>query len=263
MIYLKTEEEIELIRNSSLLVGKTLAEVAGQVKPGITTKAMDTIAEQFIRDHGAVPAFKNYHGYPATLCISVNEQVVHGIPGKREIVDGDVVSIDCGTILQGYYGDSAYTVAVGNVKEDVLQLLRVTKESLYKGIEKAFAGCRVGDISSAVQNHVESFNYTVVRELVGHGIGKKLHEEPQVPNYGRQGTGPKLQEGTVICIEPMINLGKKDVVQENDGWTFRTKDRMPSAHFEHAIVIRKGRSEVLSTFEFIEKTNNNNIQVIF
>jgi methionyl aminopeptidase len=197
------------------------------------------------------------------LCISINDQVVHGIPGNREIFDGDIVSIDCGVIMSGYYGDSAYTFAVGEVSKEVLQLLMITKDSLYKGIEMAVAGNRVGDIGYAIQSYVENMGYSVVRELVGHGLGKKLHEEPQVPNYGTRGSGAKLSEGLVICIEPMINLGKKEILQEKDGWTIRTKDGKPSAHFEHAVVVRKGKCEVLSTFEYIESINNNNIKVIF
>ena len=263
MIHLKSEEEIDLIKKSSLLVGKTLAEVAKYLKPGITTRFLDTIAEDFIRANDAIPGFKNYRGYSATLCVSINDQVVHGVRGNREIQDGDIVSIDCGVIKSGYYGDSAYSYAVGDVSPEVLQLLKVTKESLYKGIEFAIAGNRVGDIGCAVQSYVEKYNYTVVRELVGHGIGTTLHEEPQVPNYGTKGSGVKLSERLVICIEPMINLGKKDIKQEKDGWTIKTKDGKPSAHFEHTIVVRKGKAEVLSTFEYIENVKNENIRVIF
>jgi len=262
MIHLKSEEEIELVKKSSLLVGKTLAEVARYIKPGILTAQLDKIAEEYIRDNGAVPGFKNYRGYPATLCISINDQIVHGIPGKKEICDGDIVSVDCGVILNKFYGDSAYTIPVGDVKPEVVELLKKTKESLDKGIEKAVAGNRVGDIGYAVQSYVESFGYSVVRELVGHGLGKQMHEEPQVPNFGRRGTGPKLSEGLVICIEPMINLGKKEIVQEADGWTIRTKDGKPSAHFEHAVVVRKNKAEVLSTFDYIESVNNVNIKSI-
>jgi methionyl aminopeptidase len=250
---IKTEEEVLLIKESSLLVGKTLAEVARNLAPGIETSRLDQIAETFIRDHGAVPAFKGYEGFPATLCISVNEQVVHGIPGKRTLKEGDIVSIDCGTILNGYYGDSAYTFMVGEVDEEVRLLLEKTKESLYKGIGSAIAGKRVGDIGHAVQSHVEQYGYTVVRDLVGHGIGKSLHEKPEIPNYGKRGTGPKLVEGMTICIEPMINLGSRMVIQEKDGWTIRTVDRKPSAHYEHAVVVRKDQSEILSTFEYIEE----------
>ena len=263
MIHLKSEEEIELLKISSLLVGKTLAEVANYLKSGVKTKYLDSIAEDYIRANDAIPGFKYYRGYSATLCISVNDQVVHGIPGNREVYDGDIVSIDCGVIKNGFYGDSAYTFALGEVKAEILQLLRITKESLYKGMEKAVTGNRVGDISFAVQSFVEKYGYTVVRELVGHGIGKNLHEEPQIPNFGIRGTGAKLSEGLVICIEPMINLGRKDVVQENDGWTIRTKDSRPSAHFEHQVVVRNKKCEVLSTFEYIEKVKNGNINVIF
>ncbi len=262
MVHLKSEEDIELIKESSLLVGKTLAEVAGYLKPGVTTVYLDKIAEDFIRGNGAIPGFKHYRGYPASLCISVNDQVVHGIPGKNEIIDGDVVSIDCGVVLNGYNGDSAYTFAVGDVAPDTMALLKRTKESLYKGIEKAIAGSRLGDIGYAVQSYVEQFGYSVVRELVGHGIGKHLHEDPQVPNYGRRGSGPKLKEGTVICIEPMVNLGLKEIIQERDGWTIRTRDGKPSAHFEHAVAVRKNQGEILSTFEFIENVKNENLKTI-
>jgi len=253
---IKTEEEVLLLKESSLLVGKTLAEVARNITPGVETSRLDQIAETFIRDHGAVPGFKGYEGFPATLCISVNEQVVHGIPGKRTLKDGDVVSIDCGTILNGYYGDSAYTFMVGEVADEVRLLLEKTKEALYKGIGSATAGKRVGDIGHAVQSHVEQYGYTVVRDLVGHGIGKNLHEKPEIPNYGKRGTGPKLVEGMTICIEPMINLGSRMVVQEKDGWTIRTVDRKPSAHYEHAVVVRKEQCELLSTFEYIDEVIN-------
>ncbi|MBU1012200.1 MAG: type I methionyl aminopeptidase [Bacteroidetes bacterium] len=256
MIQYKNNEEIELIRESSLLVGKTLAEVARHIKPGIETRKLDKIAEEFIRDHGALPGFKGYGGFPNTLCISVNENVVHGIPGKRKLKDGDIVSIDCGTILNGFYGDSAYTFEVGEVKEEIKLLLKRTKESLYKGIEVAIVGKRIGDIGFEIQNYTEQFGYSVVRDLVGHGLGRNLHEKPEVPNYGKKGVGIKLKEGMVLAIEPMINLGVKDVVQEKDGWTIRTLDRMPSAHFEHDVAIRKGKAEILSTFEFIEEVLN-------
>lgn len=262
MIYLKSEEEIELIRNSSLLVGKTLAEVAKYLKPGIQTMVLDKIAEEYIRDNHGIPGFKNYNGYPATLCVSVNDQIVHGIPGKKEIKDGDIVSIDCGAILNKFNGDSAYTFAVGDVKPEIMELLKRTKESLNKGIEMAVAGNRIGDIGYAVQRYVEGFGYSVVRELVGHGLGRHLHEEPQVPNYGRRGSGHKLTEGMVICIEPMINLGKKEIIQEADGWTIRTKDGQPSAHYEHVVSVLRNQSEVLSTFEFIENIKNENLTTI-
>lgn len=253
MIYIKTEKEIELIRESSLLVGKALAEVAKLIKPGVTTKMLDKVAEEFIRDHGAVPGFKGYEGFPATLCTSLNEQVVHGIPGDMVLKDGDIISIDCGVIKNGYYGDSAYTFAVGEVMGDVLELLRRTKESLYMGIDMATAGKRVGDIGHTIQNHVERFGYSVVRDLVGHGIGRHLHEKPEVPNYGKRGEGVKLNEGMTICIEPMINLGTRMVVVEKDGWTIRTVDHKASAHFEHAVAIRKDKCEILTTFQYIEE----------
>jgi methionyl aminopeptidase len=253
MIQYKTQEEIELIRKSSLLVGRTLAAVAREITPGITTAAIDKVAETFIGDHGGKPAFKGYRGFPGTLCVSVNSQVVHGIPGKYELRDGDIVSVDCGVLMNGYYGDSAFTFPVGAVKEEVMRLLRVTKESLYKGIERAVAGGRIGDISDAVQQHAESHGYSVVRELVGHGVGKHLHEEPEVPNYGRKGSGPKLGKGLVIAIEPMINMGKRTVRQERDGWTITTADNMPSAHFEHTIAIDSQKADILSSFEEIEQ----------
>lgn len=253
MIHIKTEEEIELIRESSLLVGKTLAEVAKLIKPGRKTIDLDNVAEQFIRDHKAVPGFKGYNGFPYTLCISVNEVVVHGFPGEYELKEGDIISIDCGVLKNEFYGDSAYTFAVGEINGEKQQLMKRTKESLYKAIEQAVAGKRIGDIGSAVQDHVEQFGYTVVRDLVGHGLGRQLHEKPEVPNYGKRGTGIKLKERMVLAIEPMVNLGTKNVTQEKDGWTIRTADRMPSAHFEHDVVIRKDKAEVLSTFEYIEE----------
>ena len=256
MIYYKTEEEIDLIRNSSLLVAKTHAEIAGQIKPGITTQALDKIAEEFIRDNGGIPAFKGYNGFPNTLCMSPNDQVVHGIPNDRVLKDGEILSVDCGVVMNGYFGDSAFTYEVGDVDTETKQLLKVTKESLYKGIEMAVSGNRIGDIGYAVQKHVESFGYGVVRELVGHGVGKNLHESPEVPNYGRRGRGAKLQEGLVIAIEPMINMGTRNILQHNDGWTITTIDNKPSAHFEHTIVVRKGKAEILSSFEEIEKKVN-------
>ncbi len=252
-VTIKTEEEIDLLRKSSLLVGRTLAEIAKVIEPGVSTAKLDRLAEEFIRDNGAVPGFKGYGGFPATLCMSINEEVVHGIPGNRTINDGDVVSIDCGTLMNGFYGDSAYTFAVGNVKDEVLKLLEVTKESLYKGIEQAVTGKRVGDIGFAIQNHVEQFGYGVVRDLVGHGLGRNLHEKPEIPNFGRRGSGPKLQERMVIAIEPMITLGTFDIAQDPDGWTIRTLDNLPAAHFEHDVVIRRGKAEILSSFEFIEE----------
>ena len=256
MIYYKTEEEIDLIRNSSLLVAKTHAEIAGLIKPGITTLALDTIAEEFIRDNGGIPAFKGYGGFPNTLCMSPNDQVVHGIPNDRFLEDGEILSVDCGVVMNGYFGDSAFTYEVGDVDAETKQLLKVTKESLYKGIEMAVSGNRIGDIGYAVQKHAESFGYGVVRELVGHGVGKNLHESPEVPNYGRRGRGAKLQEGLVIAIEPMINMGTRKIMQHNDGWTITTIDNKPSAHFEHTIVVRKGKAEILSSFKEIEKKIN-------
>ncbi len=250
---IKTREEIELIRESSLLVGKTLAEIAKIIKPGIQTIKLDEVAEEFIRDHKAKPGFKGYGGFPFTLCISVNDHVVHGFPSKRELLDGDIVSVDCGVLKNGFYGDSAYTFAIGEVEEETKLLMERTKESLYLGIKQAIVGNRVGDIGNAIQTYVEGFGYSVVRDLVGHGMGKNLHEKPEVPNYGKKGNGPMLQEGLVLAIEPMINLGGKKVVQEKDGWTFRTADRKPSAHYEHDIVVGKGGAEILSTFEYIEE----------
>jgi methionyl aminopeptidase len=252
MIKIRTAEEIEKIRESNLLVSKTLGEISRHVKAGITTEKLDKIAEEFIRDHKAVPGFLGYQGYPKTLCTSVNEQVVHGIPSNYTLKDGDILSVDCGALLNGYYGDSAYTFAIGTISSEASRLLKVTKESLFKGIEMALHGNRTGDIGFAVQNYCENEGFSVVRELVGHGLGEKLHESPEVPNYGSRGKGHKLQAGMVICIEPMINLGRKEVVQENDGWTIRTRDKMPSAHFELAVAIQKDVPDILSTFDFIE-----------
>ena len=256
MIYYKTEEEIDLIRESSLLVAKTHAEIAVLIKPGVNTIALDKIAEEFIMDNGGIPAFKGYNGFPNTLCMSPNDQVVHGIPDYRELRDGEILSVDCGVLMNGYYGDSAFTYAVGEIDIEKKELLKVTKESLYKGIEMAISGNRIGDISYAVQKHAESFGYGVVRELVGHGIGQKLHESPEVPNYGTKGKGIILKEGLVIAIEPMINMGERGIMQHNDGWTITTIDRKPSAHFEHTIVVRNGKAEILSSFEEIEKKLN-------
>lgn len=252
-LYYKTKEEIELLRESSLLVGKTLAEVAKVIKPGVTTLSLDKVAYEFINDNKAVPAFLNYSGFPNSLCISVNSQVVHGIPGKYELKDGDIVSVDCGVIKNQFVGDSAYTFAIGEVKPEILKLLKVTKESLYKAIEVAIAGKRLGDIGDAVQAHAEMNGFSVVRELVGHGIGRNLHEAPEVPNYGKKGTGLKLQEGLVIAIEPMINFGKKAIKQHKDGWTITTADDLPSAHFEHTIAVGKDKADILSSFDFIEE----------
>ncbi len=253
MIYLKTPEEIELLRKSNVLVGKTLAEVAKAIRIGITTLELDKIAEDFIRSNGALPGFLGYQGFPNTLCISVNDQVVHGIPSNYALKDGDIVSVDCGTIIDGYYGDSAYTFCVGNVDPKVKKLLDTTKEALYKGIEQARHGNRIGDIGYAIQQHCQAAGYSVVREMVGHGIGKNMHEEPEVPNYGKRGQGLQLREGMVIAIEPMINMGNKKIVFERDGWTIRTMDRKPSAHFEHTVAIQKGDASILSTFQYIEE----------
>lgn len=254
MIYLKTDEEIELMRDANQLVGKTLGELAKHIKPGVSTLHLDQIAETFIRDHGAEPAFLGYGGFPKSICASVNEQVVHGIPSDKTILqDGDIISVDCGTVLNGFVGDSAYTFCVGEVSEEIKKLLRTTKESLYKGIEQAVIGNRVGDVSNAVQTYCEARNYSVVRELVGHGCGRKMHEEPEVPNYGRRGCGPRLSSGMCICIEPMINQGSKNVVFERDGWTVRTKDRKWSAHFEHCVAIRPDGPQILSSFDYLEE----------
>ena len=255
-IQYKSKEEIELVRISSLLVGKTLGEVAKVITPGITTGQLDSLAEQFIRDNGAVPSFKGYSGFPASLCVSVNSVVVHGIPGNYQLKDGDIVSVDCGVFMNGYHGDSAYTFAVGNVNADTLKLLSITKECLELGIRAIETGKRIGDVSYAIQEHAEKNRYSVVRELVGHGVGKNLHEAPEVPNYGKRGSGIVMQEGLVIAIEPMINMGKKSVRTEKDGWTIRTWDNLPSAHFEHTVAVNNGKADILSTFEYIEKVLN-------
>ena len=257
MIYLKTAEEIELLRENNLLVSATLAEVGKHVRPGVSTLELDKLAEEFIRSHGAEPGFLGYGGFPNTLCMSVNEEVVHGIPSaKRILKEGDVLSVDCGTLMKGFYGDSAYTFAVGEIAPEVADLLRVTKEALYKGVAQAKAGNRVGDVASAVQEHAERHGYSVVRELVGHGLGRKMDEEPEVPNYGARGRGPLLKEGMVICIEPMINMGARYVVFERDGWTVRTRDRKPSAHFEFAVAVGKEGPDVLTDFGVIEQAIN-------
>ena len=261
MILYKTENEIELIRQSCLLVSDTIAEVAKMIKPGVTTLQLDTTAEQFIRDHGAIPSFKNYRGFPFTSCISVNDAVVHGFPTNNVLKEGDVISVDIGAYKNNYHGDSAYTFAIHNVNDEAKKLMRITKESLFKGIEKAIPGNRIGDIAFAIQEYTErKHGYGVVRELVGHGVGKDLHEDPQVPNYGKRGSGPKLKEGLVIAIEPMINMGTKDVFNDPDGWTVRTKDRKPSAHYEHTVCIKNGPADILSSFtsiEAAEKANEN------
>ena len=258
MIFLKTEDEIELMREANRLVGMTLGEVAKHIKPGITTLHINNVAEEFIRSHGAVPSFLGYNGFPYSLCISINENVVHGFPSEYVMKEGDIISVDCGTEKNGFCGDSAYTFCVGEVSEDVKALLRTTKEALYLGIEKAVEGHRVGDIGDAVQTYCEKRGYSVVRELVGHGIGRKMHESPDVPNYGKRGTGPLLKKGMCIAIEPMINMGSKNVVFESDGWTVRTKDRKPAAHFEHTVAIREGKADILSTFEYVEAVLGNN-----
>lgn len=257
-IVFKNPEEIELIRVSSLLVGKTLAEIASHIQPGVTTIKLDSIAEEFIRSHGASPSFKGYSGFKGSLCISINEEVVHGVPGSRQIQENSILSIDCGVFLNGFHGDSAFTFAVTVTDDAKLKLLRVTRECLMMGIQKSRAGNRVGDISATIQEHAEINGYGVVRELVGHGVGRELHEKPEVPNYGKRGSGPLLKPGMTIAIEPMINMGTRNVKQLNDGWTVVTKDLKPSAHFEHTISITNSEADVLSTFEFIDKAVQKN-----
>ena len=257
-IFLKTEDEIDLMRKANQLVGSTLAELGKHIKPGVTTLQLDKIAEEFIRDHGAVPTFKNFPNpyggpFPASICTSVNDVVVHGIPSEDTVLkDGDIISIDCGTLLDGYNGDSAYTFCVGDVKPEVKQLLKVTRDSLYKGIEQAVAGNHVGDIGSAVQEYCEGFGYGVVRELTGHGIGREMHEAPQIPNYGSRGNGVMLKAGMCIAIEPMITMGDRKIWMLPDKWSIVTRDNKPAAHFEHTIAVRRGKAEILSTFEGIE-----------
>lgn len=259
MIYYKTKAEIELMRESALLVSKSLTEIAKILKPGITTLSLDKLIGEFIRDHQAIPSFLNYHGYPFNSCISVNDVVVHGFPNKNELKEGDIISVDIGVVKNNFHGDHAYCFAIGNPGVDIMKLIKVTKESLYKGIEKAVAGNRVGDISFAIQEHAEKkHGYGVVRELVGHGLGKSLHEDPQVPNYGRKGTGSKMKEGLVLAIEPMINMGTKDVYTEDDGWTVRTADNSPSVHFEHDVCVQKGKADILSDFSIIEAAEQAN-----
>ncbi len=262
MIHYKSAEEIEFIRESSLLVSKTLATVALEIKPGITTKRLDEIAEAFILDNHAVPAFKGYNGFKGSVCISVNEEVVHGVPGNRILKDGDIISVDCGVLKNGFFGDSAYTFMVGEVSNQTAKLLEVTKNSLSLAIEQVKPGNRLGDVSFAVQEYCEKqHQYGVVRELVGHGIGENLHEKPEVPNYGRKGKGIKIKEGLVIAIEPMVNLGTKDVIQLEDGWTIVSKDRSVSAHFEHTVAVTKQGVDVLSTFEYIEEAVKHNKEI--
>ena len=257
-IFLKTEDEIELMRQANQLVGKTLGELAKHIKPGVTTLQLDRIADEFIRDHGAVPTFKGFPNpyggpFPASICTSVNDVVVHGVPDDATVLhDGDIISVDCGTLLNGFNGDSCYTFCVGEVSEEVKRLLRTTKEALYKGIETAVAGKHVGDISDTVQRYCEAEGYGIVRELTGHGIGREMHEDPQVPNYGKRGNGPVLKESMCIAIEPMITMGKRDIYLKPDRWTVCTRDGKPAAHFEHTIVVRRGKSEILSSFEEVE-----------
>jgi methionyl aminopeptidase len=259
MIYYKTEAEIALMRQSALLVSQTLTQVAAILKPGITTISIDKLVGEIIRDNKAVPSFLNYHGYPFNSCISVNDVVVHGFPNENELKEGDIVSVDIGVYKNGYHGDHAYTFAIGFPGEAIAKLIKITKESLYKGIEKAVAGNRLGDISFAIQEHTEKkHGYGVVRELVGHGLGKNMHEDPQLPNYGRRGTGAMMKEGLVLAIEPMINLGTKDVYTEDDGWTVRTSDKKPSVHFEHDVCVRKNKADILSDYSIIEAAEKAN-----
>jgi methionyl aminopeptidase len=263
MIHYKTSAEIDLMRDSALLVSKTLTEIAKVLKPGTTTLQLDRLIGEYIRDNGAIPSFLNYRGYPFASCISVNDVVVHGFPNERALQEGDIISIDIGVIKKGYHGDHAYTFAIGDPGPEIMQLIRVTKESLYKGIEKAVAGGRVGDISFAIQEHTEKkYGYGVVRELVGHGLGRQLHEDPQIPNYGRRGSGAKLKEGLVLAIEPMINLGKKEVYTESDGWTVRTVDHRPSVHFEHDVAVRKNKADILSDYSIIEAAEKANPHLV-
>lgn len=256
VIQFKTEEEIDLMREAGQLLAQTHGEVAKLVREGITTRELDRRAEEFIRDHGAMPSFKGYNNFPHSLCLSPNSVVVHGFASDEPLQSGDILSVDCGVFLNGYHADSAYTYPIGEVPLVVKQLLKETKASLYKGIEQAVTGNRVGDISYAIQSYVAPKGYGVVRELVGHGVGAKLHEKPEVPNYGKRGSGPKLQTGMTLAIEPMITLGKKEVIQEKDGWTIRTRDNKPAAHFEHTVVVRKDKAEILTSFEYIEKVLN-------
>jgi len=259
MVHIKTNEEIALVRESSLLVSATLSEVASFLKPGMTTHQIDVFVDKFIRDHGAVPSFKGYGGFPFSACISVNDAVVHGFPNNQEIRSGDIISVDVGVFKNGFHGDSAYTFAVGEISAEIAKLLTVTRESLYRGIEKAVAGNRTGDIANAIQDYTEKqHGFGVVRELVGHGLGRNLHEDPQVPNFGKKGSGAKLKENTVIAIEPMINLGTKDVYYDKDGWTVRTKDGKFSAHYEHDVCVKRGKVDILSSFDEIIKNEKSN-----
>ncbi|MFO0321825.1 MAG: type I methionyl aminopeptidase [Bacteroidota bacterium] len=254
MIILKTREEIELMRESALSVSKTLGMIAKEIKPGVTTLFLDKLAEEFIRDNGGIPLFKGMYDFPNTLCMSLNESVVHGIPNDKPLKEGDIISVDCGVLKNGFCGDHAYTFPVGEIKPEVQKLLDVTLESLYLGIEQFKIGNRIGDIGFAIQQHAEKNGYGVVRELCGHGLGKKLHEDPEVPNYGKRGDGPKIKDGMVIAIEPMINMGSRNIKQLKDGWTILTADAKPSAHFEHNVAVIDGKPEILSTFKFIEES---------
>jgi len=254
MIFLKTDEEIELLRESNLILGKALAEVAKAIAPGVTTAQLDKIAEEFIRDNGAIPSCKGYEGFPATLCTSVNEQVVHGIPSdKVYLKEGDIISVDTCVLKNGFHGDSAYTFPVGEVSEDVMRLLRTTKDCLYKGIEQAVTGKRLGDIGATIQANAEKAGFQVVREFIGHGIGRDMHEDPEVPNYGKRGNGDVLKSGMVIAIEPMVMSGRRNVIIENDGWTARAADRKPAAHYELSVAVRNGKADILSTFDYIKE----------
>jgi methionyl aminopeptidase len=256
MAIIKTEEEIELMRKSAQIVSRTLAVIAEKIQPGITPLDLDRLAEEYIRDQGGIPGFKGLYGFPNTLCTSVNQQVVHGIPNNRALEEGDIISVDCGVLMNGFYGDQAYTFRIGEVSKEVNKLLEVTKVCLELGIKQAVAGKRIGDISQAVQNHAEKHGFGVVRELVGHGLGRKMHESPEVPNYGKKGKGPKLVSGMTLAIEPMINQGTRNVRQLKDGWTIVTADGRPSAHYEHDIVVRDGHAEILTTFDYIEEALN-------
>jgi methionyl aminopeptidase len=253
MVNYKTKEDLALMKESAEILSRTHGEIAREIQPGVSTNRLDKIAEEYINDNGGIPSFKGYNGFPYTLCISLNENVVHGFPSEIELKEGDIVSIDCGVFFKGFHSDCAYTYPIGNVSKEKEELLKVTKESLYKGIEQAVAGNRIGDIGFAVQHYVEGFGYTVVRELVGHGLGRDLHEAPEVPNYGKRGRGSKILPGLVIAIEPMINLGRKNIVQESDGWTIRTADRMPSAHFEHTVAVLEDKTEILTTHKYLEE----------
>jgi len=253
MLFLKTDEEIAIIKQSGLILAQTLGVVAKAIKPGIATKALDKLAEAYIYDQGAIPSFKGYNQFPATLCISVNEAVVHGIPGSYELKEGDIVSVDCGVLYKGFHSDSAFTFPVGEITKEAKELIKVTKEALYLGINQAIVGNRIGDIGGAVENYVSKHNFTVVRDLAGHGIGKSLHEDPQIPNYGKRGTGVRLKKGMVLAIEPMVNLGKSAVRQEKDGWTITTTDKKLSAHFEHTVAVGEQQAEILTSYQYIEE----------